>query len=44
MSYYVGLDVSLNSTSICIVDQEGAVLRERKTGRRPEEISRFLKL
>jgi transposase len=43
MSYYVGLDISLNSTSICVVDQEGTVCREGKTGTDPEEIGRFLK-
>ena len=28
MEYYVGLDVSLKQTSICVVDQSGAVVRE----------------
>ena len=28
MEYYVGLDVSLKQTSICIVDQAGLVVRE----------------
>ena len=28
MEYYVGLDVSLKQTSICIVDQTGLVVRE----------------
>jgi transposase len=26
MEYYVGLDVSLKQTSICVVDQTGAVV------------------
>jgi transposase len=43
MSYYVGLDVSLDSTSICIVDQEGSIFREGKTGTDPREIFDFLK-
>jgi transposase len=42
MSYYVGLDISLDSTSICIVDQEGSIFREGKTGTDPGEIRRFL--
>jgi hypothetical protein len=28
MEYYVGLDVSLKQTSICVVDQTGLVVRE----------------
>ena len=28
MQYYVGLDVSLKQTSICVVDQTGSVVRE----------------
>jgi len=28
MEYYVGLDVSLNRTSICVVNQTGSVVRE----------------
>lgn len=43
MSYYVGLDISLESTSICIVDQEGGIVREGKTGTDPDEIRQFLK-
>jgi tRNA A37 threonylcarbamoyltransferase TsaD len=28
MKYYVGLDVSLKQTSICVVNQTGSVVRE----------------
>ena len=28
MEYYVGLDVSLKQTSICVVDHSGSVVRE----------------
>jgi hypothetical protein len=28
MEYYIGLDVSLKQTSICVVDQAGLVVRE----------------
>jgi len=42
MSYHVGLDVSLDSVSICVVDQEGSVFREGKTGCDPGEVLRFL--
>ena len=30
MEYYVGLDVSLKQTSICVVDQTGSVVRMRR--------------
>jgi transposase len=30
MKYFAGLDVSMAETSVCIVDQEGAVVREGK--------------
>lgn len=29
MSYFVGLDVSLRSVSICVIDGDGKVVRER---------------
>ena len=28
MKYYAGLDVSLEETSICIVDETGAIIKE----------------
>jgi transposase len=28
MKYYVGLDVSLATTAICTVDENGAIIRE----------------
>jgi len=42
MAYYAGLDVSTDTTSICIVDQEGAVIREGKASTDPGEIGRFI--
>ena len=30
MQYYVGLDVSVKETSVCIVDKAGKVMREVK--------------
>jgi hypothetical protein len=32
MEYYVGLDVSLKQTSICVVDRTGSVVREGVVG------------
>ena len=36
MQYYVGLDVSLRQTSICVVDQTGPVVREGVVLRRSQ--------
>src|SRR4249920_2783151 len=36
MQCYVGLDVSLKQTSICVVDQTGAVVREGVVDSDPE--------
>ena len=41
MKTYVGLDVSLDETSICIVTEDGKVLAERKLPSTPEAIAAF---
>jgi transposase len=43
MQYYVGLDVSLKQTSICVVDQAGLVVREGVVDSDPEAISIFVR-
>lgn len=43
MRVYVGLDVSMDSTSICVVDQDGTVLRECKPATDPGVIAAALK-
>src|SRR5258705_11003391 len=43
MEYYVGLDVSLKQTSICVVDQAGLVVREGVVDSDPEAISAYVK-
>src|SRR6202045_733435 len=42
MEYYVGLDVSLEQTSICVVDQAGMVVREGVVDSDPEAISVYV--
>jgi transposase len=42
MNHYVGLDVSLKTVSICIVDEKGKVVKEQKMASTPEGISGFL--
>lgn len=44
MESYVGLDVSLKRTSICVVDQAGKVLCEGTVNSTPEAIVEFVKL
>src|SRR5256714_2036947 len=38
MQHYVGLDVSVKETSMCIVDKAGKVIREVKVATKPAEI------
>jgi len=42
MGYYVGLDVSLETTFICILDEKGKRMIESETGTSPEAIHEFL--
>ena len=43
MQYYVGVDLSLKQTSICVVDQTGLVVREGVVDSDPEVISAFVR-
>jgi hypothetical protein len=43
MKYFCGLDVSLNSTSICIVNQDGDIIRETQVQTDPADIDYWLK-
>src|SRR5512132_2513316 len=42
MEKYVGLDVSLNETSLCVVDQTGTTLWQGKCASTPESIAAVL--
>src|SRR3954467_6577562 len=42
MTHYVGIDVSLETSSICIVDGSGTVLRELKAANEPEALAAAL--
>ena len=43
MKYYIGLDVSLKQTSICVVNQTGSVVREGVVDSDPEMIATFVR-
>lgn len=42
MKYYAGLDVSMEETSVCVVDESGSFVREGKVPTDPAAIGRFL--
>ena len=42
MAYYAGLDVSLEQTSVCVIDDAGAVVLERRVATEPEAIAAAL--
>ena len=42
MKYYAGLDVSLDETSICSVDEDGLVIREGKVASEPDDLQAWI--
>ncbi len=43
MEHYAGLDVSLELTSVCLVDASGQVVREAKVDSTPDALIHFLR-
>ena len=43
MDHYVGLDVSLEETCVCVIDQEGKKLWQGKTSSEPTHIAKLVK-
>ena len=42
MKYFAGLDESMEETSVCIVDQDGAVVREGRAASDPAALNDYL--
>ena len=42
MKYFAGLDVSLDETAICIVDEDGIIVTEGKAASEPDDLVRCL--
>jgi len=42
MRYYAGLDVSVKSTAVCIVDETGKIVKERSLATEPESLADWL--
>src|SRR6266542_4862292 len=42
MDYFAGLDVSVKETSVCIVDDEGKIVREARVASEPEALLQVL--
>ena len=43
MEHYAGLDVSLELTSVCVVDAQGAIVCEAKVRSDPEDLTRYFR-
>ena len=41
MDYYAGIDVSLEQSSVCVVDATGKIVCEAKVASEPEALVRF---
>ena len=43
MDHYAGIDVSLDQSSVCVVDATGRIVREAKVASEPEALITFLR-
>ena len=43
MEYYAGIDVSLEASSVCVVDASGKIVREEKVLSEPEALIAWFK-
>ncbi len=43
MDYYAGIDVSLEASSVCVIDGSGKIVREAKVASEPEALMLFFR-
>lgn len=43
MQFFVGIDVSLDSSSICVIDERGVIIKEGKCDSEPKAIARLVR-
>lgn len=43
MQFFVGLDVALDTTSVCVVDERGVIIKEGKVESHPQSIAGFVR-
>ena len=43
MEYYAGIDVSLESSSVCVVDDKGGIVQEAKVASEPAALTKWLR-
>jgi transposase len=43
MKYFAGLDVSLEETAICVVDEKGSIMREVRAASEPDALTEALR-
>ena len=43
MDHYAGVDVSLEASSVCVVDASGKIVRETKVSSEPENLIAWFK-
>ena len=41
MEHFAGIDVSLEQSSVCVVDAAGKIIREAKVASKPEDLVRL---